>query len=192
MSEGEFDPFGDQTVSNELSGVLPVEYTAFHSQHHRAYLCYAHLQLGTRQDAVDVVDDVFTFLLKVWPQALRESSLHGFAWSVLREHVERRLALLCRTPAMVETAWLAALRRSKRQRLELHGARLALYAAIAELPERDYDIALLAFLGGYSEERVAQMMGISTAAVRSKIRGARRALSRKLGLDWAAGEEKDQ
>ncbi|MFJ6940378.1 RNA polymerase sigma factor [Streptomyces sp. NPDC101132] len=192
MSEGEFDPSGDQTVSNELAGVLPVEYTAFHSQHHRAYLRYAHLQLGSRQDAVEVVDDAFTFLLKVWPQALRESSLHGFAWSVLREHVERRLAVLDRTPAMVETAWFAALRRSKRQRLELQEARLALYAAIAELPDRDYDIALLAFLGGYHEDKVAQMMGISSAAVRSKIRGARRTLSRKLGLDWAAGEEKDQ
>lgn len=130
MSEGDFDPSGDQAVSSELAGVLPVDFTAFHSQQHRAYLRYAHLQLGNPKDAEEVVDDVFTFLLKVWRQALKEASLHGFAWAVLREHVERRLAALGRQVAMVETAWFAALRRSSRERLELLESKLGLYAAI--------------------------------------------------------------
>ncbi|MEU9036615.1 sigma-70 family RNA polymerase sigma factor [Streptomyces sp. NPDC048352] len=192
MSEGEFDPAGDQTVSSELAGVLPVEFTAFHSQQHRAYLRYAHLQLGNAKDAQEVVDDVFTFLLKVWRQALKEASLHGFAWAVLREHVERRLAALGRQVAMVETAWFSALRRSSRERLELLESKLGLYAAIAELSERQYDVVLLAFLLGNDFETVARMMGISPATVRSHVRGARRTLSRKLGVDWIPGEEKDQ
>ncbi|MEU3726321.1 sigma-70 family RNA polymerase sigma factor [Streptomyces sp. NPDC031705] len=192
MSEGEFDPAGDQTVSSELAGVLPVEFTAFHSQQHRAYLRYAHLQLGNAKDAQEVVDDVFTFLLKVWRQALKEASLHGFAWAVLREHVERRLAALGRQVAMVETAWFSALRRSSRERLELLESKLGLYAAIAELSERQYDVVLLAFLLGNDFETVARMMGISPATVRSHLRGARRTLSRKLGVDWIPGEEKDQ
>ncbi|MEV6954605.1 sigma-70 family RNA polymerase sigma factor [Streptomyces sp. NPDC051183] len=192
MSEGEFDPSGDQAVSSELAGVLPVEFTAFHSQQHRAYLRYAHLQLGSRQDAEDIVDDVFTFLLKVWRQALKEASLHGFAWAVLREHVERRLAVLGRPRAMVETAWFAALRRSSRERMELLESKLGLYAAIAGLPERHYDVVLLAFLLGYDYDSVARMMGISPATVRSHIRGARRTLSQKLGVAWAPGEEKNQ
>ncbi|MEU9233719.1 RNA polymerase sigma factor [Streptomyces sp. IBSNAI002] len=192
MSEGEFDPSGDQAVSSELAGVLPVDYTAFHSQQHRAYLRYAHLQLGSRQDAEYVVDDVFTFLLKVWPHALKEASLHGFAWAVLREHVERRLAVSARSVAMVETAWFAALRRASRERMELLESKLGLYAAIADLSERQYDVVLLAFLLGNDNDTVARMMGISSATVRSHIRGARRTLSRKLGVDWVPGEEKDQ
>ncbi|MET9323521.1 sigma-70 family RNA polymerase sigma factor [Streptomyces sp. NPDC003038] len=192
MSEGEFDPSGDQAVSSELAGVLPVDFTAFHSQHHRAYLRYAHLQLGTPKDAEEVVDDVFTFLLTVWPHVLREESLHAFAWAALREHVERRLAVLDRSVAMVETAWFAALRRSSRERLELLESKLGLYAAIAELSERHYDVVLLAFLLGNDYETVARMMGIAPATVRSHIRGARRTLSRKLGVDWTPGEEKDQ
>ncbi|MFH7595647.1 sigma-70 family RNA polymerase sigma factor [Streptomyces racemochromogenes] len=192
MNDGEFDPAGDQTVSSELAGVLPVEFTAFHSQQHRAYLRYAHLQLGNAKDAEEVVDDVFTFLLKVWRQALKEASLHGFAWAVLREHVERRLAALGRQVAMVETAWFSALRRSSRERLELLESKLGLYAAIAELSERQYDVVLLAFLLGNDCETVARMMGISPATVRSHVRGARRNLSRKLGVDWIPGEEKEQ
>lgn len=161
MSEGEFDPSGDRAVASELAGVLPVEFSAFHSQHHRAYLRYAHLQLGSREDAEDVVDDVFTFLLKVWRQALKEASLHGFAWAVLREHVARRLALLGRPAAMVETAWFAALRRASRQRMELLESKLGLYAAIACLPDRHYDVVLLAFLLGYDNGTVGRTMGIS-------------------------------
>ncbi|MCB5182205.1 RNA polymerase sigma factor [Streptomyces antimicrobicus] len=192
MSEGEFDPSGDKTVSSELAGVLPVDFLAFHSQHHRVYLHYAHLQLGTRRVAVDVVDDVFTFLLKVWPQVLRQESLHGFAWAVLREHVERRLAVLDRPVAMVETAWFAALRRTSRKRLELLESKLGLYAAIAELPERHYDVMLLTFLAGLEGEMVAQLMGIAPATVRSHIRTARRVLARRIGLEWVPGEEKEQ
>ncbi|MET9885680.1 sigma-70 family RNA polymerase sigma factor [Streptomyces sp. NPDC006430] len=192
MSEGEFDPAGDRAVSSVLPGVLPVEFSAFHSQYHRAYLRYAHLHLGSRQDAEDVVDDVFLFLLKVWRQALKEASLHGFAWAVLREHVARRLAVLGRPAVMVETAWFAALRRASRNRMELLESKLGLYAAVAGLPERKYDVVLLAFLLGYDNGTVGRMMGISPAAVRSHVRGALRILSQKLGADWAPGEEKDQ
>ncbi|MGW0753592.1 RNA polymerase sigma factor [Streptomyces sp. NPDC002587] len=192
MSEGEFDPSGDRAVASELAGVLPVDFTAFHSQHHRAYLRYAHLQLGGRKDAEDAVDDVFTFLLKVWPHALKEASLHAFAWAALREHVERRMAALNRPVAMVETAWFAALRRSSRERLELLESKLGLYTAIADLPERHYDVVLLAFLLGNEYDTVARMMGIAPATVRSHIRGARRTLSRKLGVDWIPEEEKAQ
>ncbi|MEU7553684.1 sigma-70 family RNA polymerase sigma factor [Streptomyces sp. NPDC044571] len=192
MNEGDFDPSGDRAVSSELAGVLPVDFTAFHSQHHRAYLRYAHLQLGAARDAEDVVDDAFTFLLKVWSHALSQASLNGFAWAVLREHVERRLTALSRPVAMVETAWFAALRRSSRERLELLESKLGLYAAISELSERHYDVVLLTFLLGNDYDTVARMMGISPATVRSHIRGARRILSRKLGVAWAPGEEKDQ
>ncbi|MFV0126523.1 RNA polymerase sigma factor [Streptomyces sp. HMX112] len=192
MSEAEFDPPGDQSVSGELAGELPVDFAAFHYHHVRAYLRYAHLQLGSRRDAVEVVDGVFTFLLKVWHEALREPSTQAFAWAALREAVQRRLAVLDRPAAMVETAWFAALRGTTRERLELQESKLGLYTAIAELPERQYDVVLLVFLAGHKPEDAARMMGITPATVRSHIRGARRALSRRLGVDWGPGEGVDR
>ncbi|MFD3682389.1 RNA polymerase sigma factor [Streptomyces sp. NPDC058613] len=195
MGEDEPEPSGagNRAVSVTSAGVLPVDFTAFHSQQHRAYLRYAHLQLGNAQDAEEIVDDVFTFLLEVWPYALREASLHAFAWAALREHVERRLAVPGRRVAMVETAWFASLRRSSRDRLELLESKLGLYAAIAELPsEKQYDVVLLSFVLGNDSDTVGRMMGISPATVRSHIRGARRTLSRELGVDWIPGEDKDR
>ncbi|MFD9796807.1 RNA polymerase sigma factor [Streptomyces sp. NPDC059070] len=191
MSEGD-DWLSEQAVSGELAGVLPVDYVAFHAHHHRTYLRYVHLQLGSDAEAIEVVEDVFTFLLKVWDHALREPSTEAFAWAALREAVERRRAVLDRPVAMVETAWFAALRRTSRTRLELLESKLGLYAAIAQLPERHYDVVLLVFLEGCSTETTARMMGISPATVRSHIRGARRKLSHTLGVDWAPGEESDQ
>ncbi|MFJ3520658.1 hypothetical protein [Streptomyces sp. NPDC090131] len=79
MTDAEFDPSGEQAVSSELAGVMPVEYVAFHSQNHVAYLKYAHLELGPAA-AQTVVEDVFTFLLEVWPDALKEENLQAFAW----------------------------------------------------------------------------------------------------------------
>ncbi|MEV6549181.1 RNA polymerase sigma factor [Streptomyces sp. NPDC051597] len=191
MSEGE-DWLGEQAVSGELAGVLPVDYVAFHAHHHRTYLRYVHLQLGSEAEAIEVVEDVFTFLLKVWDHALRQPSTEAFAWAALREGVERRRLVLDRPVAMVETAWFAALRRTSRTRLELLESKLGLYAAIAQLPERHYDVVLLVFLEGCSTETAARMMGISPATVRSHIRGARRKLSHTLGVDWAPGEDSDQ
>ncbi|MFD9411575.1 sigma-70 family RNA polymerase sigma factor [Streptomyces sp. NPDC059989] len=121
------------------------------------------------------------------------SPARTFAWTVLREHIERRLAASGRQVAIVETAAFAELRRTSKEQLELLESKLGLYTAIAELAsEKHYDVVLLTFVLGHDSDTVARMMGITPATVRSHIRGARRNLSRKLGVDWIPGEEKDQ
>ncbi|RKT02187.1 hypothetical protein BX286_0053 [Streptomyces sp. 3211.6] len=103
MTDAEFDPSGEQAVSSELAGVMPVDYVAFHSQNHVAYLEYAHLELGP-EAVPSVVEDVFTFLLEVWPDALKEANLQAFAWAQLqarrvRPHRGRAVARDPRVPA---------------------------------------------------------------------------------------------
>ncbi|WP_329316614.1 sigma-70 family RNA polymerase sigma factor (plasmid) [Streptomyces sp. NBC_01278] len=191
MTDAEHDPSGEQAVSNELAGVLPVEFVAFHSQNHVAYLEYAHLELGSSEAAEAVVDDVFTFLLEVWPDALQEANLNAFAWAQLREHVERYRARQVVPVALVDTARYAALRRGSRRRLKLVESKTGVYEAIAELPDRHYDVVLLTFVIELETAQVAQLMGIAPATVRSHIHTARRMLADKIRLDWTPGEEKD-
>ncbi|MEW2372537.1 sigma-70 family RNA polymerase sigma factor [Streptomyces sp. NPDC006656] len=190
MTDAEFDPFGEQAVSSELAGVMPVEYVAFHSQNHRAYLEYAHLELGA-EAAQSVVEDVFTFLLEVWPDALKEANLQAFAWAQLREHVERYRAGQVLPVALVDTVKYAALRRGSRRQLELIESRSGVYEAIAELPDRHYDVVLLTFFLGLETAQVAQRMGISPGTVRSHLHTARRMLAKKIGINLTPGEEKD-
>ncbi|MFE2326852.1 sigma-70 family RNA polymerase sigma factor [Streptomyces sp. NPDC059385] len=190
MNDAEFDPSGEQAVSIELAGVMPVEYVAFHSQNHVAYLEYAHLELGAEAAPV-VVEDVFAFLLEVWPDALREANLQAFAWAQLREHVERYRAGQVLRIALVDTVKYAALRRGSRRQLELIESRSGVYEAIAELPDRHYDVVVLTFLLGLETAQVAQRMGISPGTVRSHLHAARRMLAKKIGIDLTPGEEKD-
>ncbi|MET9568532.1 sigma-70 family RNA polymerase sigma factor [Streptomyces virginiae] len=192
MTDTEDDPFGEQAVDVELAGVMPVEFVAFHSQNHLAFLHYAQWELGDGKVAAAVVEDVFTFLLQVWPEALQEASLPAFAWAQLREHVARYKAAEAVPVALVKTAQFAALRRASRRRLKAQPvSTLGLYEAIAELPERHYDVVLLTFVMELERRQVAQLMGISPTTVRSHIYTARRTLAEKINLDWTPGEEKD-
>ncbi|MFE2373445.1 RNA polymerase sigma factor [Streptomyces sp. NPDC059398] len=62
-----------------------------------------------------------------------------------------------------------------------------LYAAIARLPERQYDVLLLRYVLQYDQARTAFIMGVPQETVRSHIRHAKRKLARDLGLHGAPG-----
>ncbi|WP_308251465.1 RNA polymerase sigma factor [Streptomyces albireticuli] len=55
---------------------------------------------------------------------------------------------------------------------------------MTRLPERQYDVIVLRYVLGYPTSRVAEIMGISPATVRSHVRGARRRLAHDLHLEW--------
>ncbi|ARZ72611.1 sigma-70 family RNA polymerase sigma factor [Streptomyces sp. HU2014] len=89
----------------------------------------------------------------------------------------------------METAAFAAVMDATRSRLQILESRLGLYTAITRLPERQYDVIVLRFVLGYPAERVAEIMGISPATVRSHTCGARRRLAHDLGLKRAGETE---
>lgn len=165
---------------------LALTFEVFHASHTHAWHEYAHLQLGNRAAGRQAVEAAFRDLHRVWAQALRQDSVEAYAWAVLREHIERR------TPgggiAFVETATFdgfdicrAALRESQ----ELFGemeSRLGLFAAIARLSEKQYDVIALRYVLGYSDAKVAHILGVAESTVRSHVRWAKRTLARELGF----------
>jgi RNA polymerase sigma-70 factor (ECF subfamily) len=191
MSGQQPDPWADQAVRDDLAAVLPETFTAFYSLHHKAYLRYAHIQLDSRAEAEQVVEDVFVQLANMWAHVLQQPNVDGYAWAALKEEVARRLEIQGHALALVETAAFAAARRASRGRFAVLESSLGLYGAIARLPERQYDVIVLRFVLGYPMRRVAELMGVSYGTVRSHVRGARRRLARDLGIDWAT-EEMDE
>ncbi|MFD7165816.1 RNA polymerase sigma factor [Streptomyces violascens] len=176
------DPWSRQAVREDLAAALPADFVAFYSTHHRAYLRYAHLQLGTRALAEQAVEDVFVRLAVQWPHVLRRPSVQAYAWTALQDAVTERLRVLARDRALVQTASFAAARDALRSEMETLESGLGLYAAIARLPERHYDAIVLHYVLGYPQREVAEVMGISYPTVRSHLRGARRRLARDLRL----------
>lgn len=177
---------GDEAAhARELRRRLALSFSAFDESHHRLWLRYAHTQVGSREAAHDVVADACRHLLANWQQALVQESLAAYAWTILKEHLSRWLAERGRQPMFTGTAaFEAAIRKALLGGLGDEFAVLAdemrLYAAIARLPERQYDVVVLRHVLGCTEEEVADCLGSDPATVRSHLRHARRKLAREL------------
>ncbi|MEU8551650.1 RNA polymerase sigma factor [Streptomyces roseoverticillatus] len=172
-------------LREDLSEGLPADFVAFFSLHHRPYLRYAHLQLDSEPDAEWVVEEVFCQLALAWGEVRRQPNPAAYALAALKEKITKLLAARRRgATALVETAAFAAVREASRARMEVLESRLGLYAAITRLPDRQFDVVVLRYVLGYPVHRVAGIMGISPATVRSHVRGARRRLARDLEIAW--------
>ncbi|MEV6670010.1 sigma-70 family RNA polymerase sigma factor [Streptomyces sp. NPDC051162] len=177
-------------LHKDLSDGLPPDFVDFFSFQHQAYLRYAHLQLGSEADAEWVVEEVFCQLALDWGKVRRQPNRAAYALAALKEKTTSLLAARRRTaPAMIETAAFAAVMGAVRARMEVLESRLGLYAAMTRLPDRQYDVVVLRYVIGYPVPRVALIMGISPATVRSHIRTARRHLAHDLGITGATEEE---
>ncbi|WP_445521345.1 RNA polymerase sigma factor [Streptomyces sp. NEAU-174] len=169
-------------MASKVPDEPPLDFKAFYQQYHRAYLRYAKLHLGNREAAIETVELAFAELLQCWPDVLTAPSVQRYAQSVLRSAIHSRLVRTGRASAFVETAVFDRVRATARRQLEVMESSLGLYAAIANLPERQLDVIIFRFVLGYDLPRVAEIMGVSNGTVRSHIHAARRQLARELGI----------
>ncbi|MGV9933990.1 RNA polymerase sigma factor [Streptomyces olivaceoviridis] len=185
----------------EPSDLMPPAFWHFHERYHQAYFEYAYVQLGDQISADRLVDQTFVFLAVVWQQVAVRESVEAFAWRLLKERVAIELTDQGRDPAVKETlAFERAIRAAcdpildsfrsefRAQVTELEDS-LGLYAAIARLPERQFDVMVLQFALGFSTKRTALVMGVCEATVRSTRRAAKCRLAADLGLQF--GEDTD-
>jgi RNA polymerase sigma factor (sigma-70 family) len=160
-------------------------FDAFHQYHHKPWLRFTQIHVGGRRSAEAVVDAACRELLRNWEHVLRQPSVPAYAWAVLKDHVARWLREHDLEPALPGTAaFHATVRRlrlyePKDEFAVLEGA-LALYTAISRLPERQYDVIVLRFVLGVSDEDIAGYLGSGVGTVHSHIRHAKRRLAREL------------
>lgn len=167
-------------------GRLGLTFDAFHDYHRELWMRYAHTQVGERSAAETVVDNACTHLKNDWKHALAQESVPRHAWSLLKGEVHRWLDERGLEPLLVGTAAFHAaigklLQHGARDEFTVLEGELGLYGAIADLPERQYDVIVLRFVLGADEEHTAEYLGIELAAVRSQVQHARRRLARELG-----------
>lgn len=177
----------DAPGEDTRQGRLGLTFDAFHDYHRELWMRYAHTQVGERPAAESVVDTACARLKSDWKHALAQESVSRYAWSLLKEEVHRWLDGRGLQPLLVGTAAFHAaigklLLHETRDEFTVLEGELGLYGAIADLPERQYDIIILRFVLGNDEERVAEHLGIELATVRSQVQHARRRLARELNL----------
>jgi RNA polymerase sigma-70 factor (sigma-E family) len=166
-------------VSNAVLGKPASDgVTALYEAHALALTRLAHVMLGDRQSAEDVVQDAFCGLYRNWARLsdperalpyLRASVLNGCK-SVHRWRRVRIGRALHEPPAAsAESAVLAG---EEQQ---------SVLAAIRRLPARQREALILRFYLHESEAEVARVMGINASTVRSTTHRALSSLGRMLG-----------
>ncbi|MFJ9690401.1 sigma-70 family RNA polymerase sigma factor [Streptomyces bacillaris] len=171
---------------------LPLDFEGFVLGHQAFFHTYAELHLGSRSTAEAVVHEVFLEIHAAWDGLLQEDELERRTLAVLHRHVARRLAREGRDPAYVINGQIQQRLRALRGELELSNSRLGLYAAISELPVRQYTVIVLRYLIGHSTKQVARFMSLDERTVNYHCRKAKDRLARQLGVPTRAVRQKGQ
>lgn len=168
---------------------LPLDFEAFYVVNVAAFHDYAEVSLGNRAEAEELVHRAFLEILGNWQSLLADGNLEQRAWAIVRRAVSRRLEGDDRPPALaingpILRALRAGLMSSARQQMSLMESSRGLYAAIAALPNRQFDVMVLKYILGYGSPRIAWLLGLKNErTVDYHLRRAKERLSRDLGLE---------
>lgn len=165
---------------------LPLDFEAFYLGHHEVFHAYAEVHFGTREAAEEVIHDVFLEIHSGWSQLLSAGNLEQGAWAIVRRVVHHRLEQEGRAPAFIINGPIAqALNKAlvtARDKLQKMESSSGLYEAIAELPDRQFEVIVLRYVLGYPTAKVAWYIGIDDRTVGHHLRRAKERLRVKLGL----------
>lgn len=154
--------------------------TALYHEHALGLIRFAHLLLGNRAGAEDVVHDAFCGLYRHWDHLddtakalgyVRSSVLNGCRTVQRRSRLADRIVIY--QPA-ADSAEAAALSGEERREVT---------AALRRLPRRQREILVLGYYLDLPDEQIAADLGISQATVRSARRRGLQSLERLLGAD---------
>jgi DNA-directed RNA polymerase specialized sigma24 family protein len=154
----------------------PVSQRAFAELRRPDYLAYARVFLTRPEQAESAVREAFDLLLLGWNRALASSNLNAHAWELLRDCVMRRAPHTDGRPelsaAAFETVALAEAPDDDARFSQMEES-LRLFGVLGGLPDAQLDVMVLRHLREMPEGRVADVLGISVAMVRSALRHAR-------------------
>lgn len=161
---------------------LPLDFEAFYLCHQEAFHAYAELHFGTRAVAEEVIHEVFLEIHAGWMELLSAGNLEQGAWAIVRRAVHDRLEMEGRAPAFVINGPIAQALAATKDKLQTMQSTTGLYEAIAELPNRQFEVIVLRYLLGYPTTKVAWFMGIDDRTVGHHLRRGKERLRIKLGL----------
>jgi RNA polymerase sigma-70 factor (sigma-E family) len=154
--------------------------TALYEAHALGMIRLAHIMLGDRQSAEDVVQEAFCGLYRRWSHLSDQgSAVHYVRSAVLnqcrsalrRRTASRGLRDLTGNPEPVRSAESAVLTREERDEI---------MRAVRQLPPRQREALALRFYLDLSAEETATTMGISPSSVRSATHRALASLGRMI------------
>jgi RNA polymerase sigma-70 factor (sigma-E family) len=171
-------------VGEAREPVAEAAVTELYHQHALGLTRLAHVMLGSRASAEDVVQEAFYGLYRRWdrltdkrkaPQYLRSCVLNGCRSELRR--ARRRNARPGDPPASVPAVLSTA---SAEAAVLADEDRHAVLAGIMRLPDRQREVLVLRYYLDESETAIAELLGIAHGTVRSTVHRALKALGADL------------
>lgn len=164
------------------SGDAIATVTALYQAHALSMVRLAHVMLGDRAAAEDVVQEAFSGLYRRWAHVSdRDKALSYVRSSVMnacRSALRRMRPEVTGDQAV--TAWQAE--QLSGETAVLHEEeRVAVMAAVRKLPRRQREVLVLRFYLDMTDQEISAEMGIGVSTVRSSAHRALAALGRMLG-----------
>ncbi|GHB75802.1 hypothetical protein GCM10010377_77840 [Streptomyces viridiviolaceus] len=145
----------------------PLPYQAFTEAMRRPYTDYARAFLLTDRRAHWVVGETFDILWLTWNEAAASPNIHRHAWRLLRSRVMLRTA---RHPDGHPDLRAAVFSTSEVHDYDKNPGHLVvvtelidLFDAITRLPDDQMDVAVLHYLCGMPDHRIADVLGLAPA-----------------------------
>lgn len=163
----------------------PAPFVEFYTNHYSRLLSIAHGRLGVLQDAEDATAETFRIAWTYYG-AGNELTL-PWAYQVLRNVIGNQYRYLKRQSVVDTGAELSDLELAVTQSPDDDGITIRL--AIRELSDADRQILELAYWEDISGEDIAEILGCSQAAVRTRLSRARKNLKPILQEDFSLVKE---
>ncbi|HEY3873810.1 MAG TPA: sigma-70 family RNA polymerase sigma factor [Actinocrinis sp.] len=176
------DEVPGRAAAPRAGGHLELSFQVFVENHQVSWIKFVHLSTGSNAAAEEIVDEVAVQLAENWPHALAQDSVERYALDLVKTAMERWRAQRAEPDAFVANAAFLRALRGGQQRFALLEESIGLFSAMAELPERQFMAVALRYVLGYTDRRVALLLGVNVGTVRSHIYQARKKLARQLNL----------
>lgn len=155
--------------------------TALYETHALGMIRLAHIMLGDRQSAEDVVQEAFCGLYRRWSHLADPGSAVHYVRSAVLNHCRSVLRRRATSQAPREVASHPEAAQSAESAVLTREERDEIMRAVRRLPPRQCEALVLRFYLDLSAEETATTMGISPSTVRSATHRALASLGRMLG-----------
>jgi RNA polymerase sigma-70 factor (sigma-E family) len=180
VSTATASPVVGAAATGPVVGSAEAAVTALYEAHALGMIRLAHIMLGDRQGAEDVVQEAFCGLYRRWSHLADPGSAVHYVRSAVLNHcrsvLRRRVTsqaprVVTSHPESAHSAEAAVLTREERDEI---------MRAVRRLPPRQREALVLRFYLDLSAEETATTMGISPSSVRSATHRALESLGRML------------
>ncbi|MEU3355327.1 sigma-70 family RNA polymerase sigma factor [Streptomyces sp. NPDC037389] len=161
---------------------LPLDFQAFYLNSQEFFHSYAAELLGSRRDAEEAVHEAFCLIHTEWNDLLGSRSFEEETWSILRMITMRWLRAKGTRPAFLAKGAFTQTMDATRDQLTVLEESIGLYSAIAQLPDRQFDVIVLRYVLGYPTRKIAWLLGLDERTADYHARKGKEHLRRQLHL----------